>query len=173
MFSVSHRDPSFCPHSPYFIGYGVQKRRLRLVTINRAKPCSFYDLGIRWQLSVWNSFWASKQEVGRLSTCLGHTGLPNEQHCAFCWPARFVQSSPHIPILISSPSQSPNISVSCNLKRLQISSSSESHHFVLKVQPHHTRLSECLTDQPDYNNGAPPLSPGDLTLGSSVAGEVQ
>ena len=151
MFSVTHRDPLFCPHSPYFVGYGVQKRRLRLVTINRARPCSFYDLGICWQLSVWKSCWASKQEVDRLITRLGtywQTAkcLTNEQHYTFYWPARSVQSSPYIysyppPHKVRTP---PCHAIS-NAYKSQISSSSESHHFVLKVQSHLARLSVKLT----------------------------
>ena len=112
---------------------------------------SFYDLGICWQLSVWKSCWASKQEVDRLITRLGtywQTAkcLTNEQHYAFYWPARSVQSSPHIysyhpPHKVRTP---PCHAIS-NAYKSQISSSSESHHFVLKVQSHLARLSVKLT----------------------------
>ena len=90
MFSVTHRDPLFCPHSPYFVSYGVQKRRLRLVTINRTRPCSFYDLGICWQLSVWKSCWASKQEVDRLITRLGTYWQTAKLHT---WPTSSIMPS--------------------------------------------------------------------------------
>ena len=64
LISLTHSNALLCPHVPYFVGYGVQKRRLRLFMKNRFKSCLCYDVGIRWKLSGWERYWACKQEVG-------------------------------------------------------------------------------------------------------------
>ena len=66
---------------------------------------------------------ASKQELGRLTACLGHNGTQLSAYpmsskmssTNLCDPRRLHHT--YTPIL---PSQSPSISVSCNLKRSQI-----------------------------------------------------
>ena len=86
-----------------FVGYGVQKRRSRLVTINRAKPWSFYDLGIRCSSQVCGRVagpqskkWIDSLRIlGNVHTDRQQTKcLTNKPHYAFYWSARSVQSSP-------------------------------------------------------------------------------